>query len=185
MGGGVWLVRLVGAALAHCAMRSTRFVAAALLCVLSSNPQARQLEATVTRVVDGDTVWLQASAASDGKKPKPFKLRLQGIDAPESCQAWGAQATAALSARVLHQRVQIQARNKDDHSRTLGNIRCGMKTSAPGWSAKATHGAIATGATTGLTPSRSRRHKLPSLACLPTPAHRSRAGFARHMAHVF
>ena len=104
-------------------MRITRFVAAALLCVLSSNPQARELEATVTRVVDGDTVWLQASAASDGKKPKPFKLRLQGIDAPESCQAWGAQATAALSARVLHQRVQIQARNKDDHSRTLGNIR--------------------------------------------------------------
>ena len=104
-------------------MRPTRFVAAALICVLSSHSQARQLEATVTRVVDGDTVWLQASAASDGKKPKPFKLRLQGIDAPERCQAWGAQATAALSARVLHQRVQMQARSKDDYSRTLGNIR--------------------------------------------------------------
>jgi micrococcal nuclease len=96
--------------------------------VLGAAPlQARQLEATVTRVVDGDTVWLQASAepgtTANRKKAKPFKLRLQGIDAPESCQAWGAQATAALTARVLHQRVQVQTRSKDAYDRTLGNIR--------------------------------------------------------------
>ena len=84
---------------------------------------AEELEATVTRVVDGDTVWLQADTALNGKKTKPFKLRLQGIDAPELCQLWGAQASAALNARVLNQRVQVQTRSKDDFNRTLGNIR--------------------------------------------------------------
>ena len=103
-------------------MRIRGCVASVVLCTLAWPVQARQLEASVTRVVDGDTVWLQAGTAIGGKKPKPFKLRLQGIDAPESCQIWGAQATAALSKRVLHQRVQVQTRSKDDYSRTLGNI---------------------------------------------------------------
>ncbi len=92
-----------------------------LLCAASL--RAAELEATVTRVVDGDTIWLRASATSGLKGSKSFKLRLQGIDAPESCQAWGPQATSALTERVLHQRVQVQTRSKDDHDRTLGNIR--------------------------------------------------------------
>ena len=91
------------------------------LCALPAH--AAQREATVTRVVDGDTLWLQSTALAGGKKSKPFKLRLQGIDAPESCQAWGEKATAVLSARVLNQRVQVQTRSKDDYNRTLGNIR--------------------------------------------------------------
>jgi micrococcal nuclease len=100
-----------------------KLVVAATLIFALSSPQARQLEATVTRVVDGDTLWLQAGVDANGKKPRPFKMRLQGIDAPESCQNWGTQATAALSARVLNQRVQVQTRSKDDYDRTLGNIR--------------------------------------------------------------
>ncbi len=71
---------------------------------------------TVTRVSDGDTVWVKFDGA------KPFKLRLQGIDAPERCQAGGAEATAALSARVLRQRVRVETRAKDDYQRTLGNL---------------------------------------------------------------
>jgi micrococcal nuclease len=111
----------VGAALVGVAVNV--HIAIATLLLWAVQAQAAELEATVTRVVDGDTVWLQAAGKSDGKKSKPFKLRLQGIDAPERCQAWGAQATAALSARVLHQRVQVQTRSKDDYDRTLGNIR--------------------------------------------------------------
>jgi micrococcal nuclease len=100
-----------------------RKIAIALMLLCATALQAAQLQATVTRVVDGDTVWLQGSTAVNGKKPKPFKLRLQGIDAPESCQAWGSQATVALSSRVLNQRVQVQTRSKDDYDRALGNIR--------------------------------------------------------------
>ena len=101
----------------------TWLVATLLMAVCAVPAHGAPLEATVTRVVDGDTVWLQASALPSNKKPMPFKLRLQGIDAPESCQAWGAKATAALSARLLNQPVQVQTRRKDDYGRSLGNIR--------------------------------------------------------------
>lgn len=83
---------------------------------------ADSFEGVVTRVVDGDTVWVQTGGDTAGRKAKPIKLRLQGIDAPERCQAGGAQATAALSERVLHQRVQVHTRAKDDYQRTLGNL---------------------------------------------------------------
>ena len=83
---------------------------------------AATFEGTVSRVVDGDTVWVRAAGDGSGRNPRPIKLRLQGIDAPERCQAWGAQATAALSARVLHQRVEVSTRAKDDYQRTLGNL---------------------------------------------------------------
>ncbi len=92
-------------------------IAAALLCTAPAFA-AGSVEGVVTRVVDGDTVWVQ-TAGGEGRR---IKLRLQGIDAPERCQPWGAQATAALQARVLHQRVQVQTRAKDDYQRTLGNM---------------------------------------------------------------
>ena len=63
---------------------------------------AQALSGVVTRVTDGDTVWVRP----DEPKRKPVKLRLVGIDAPERCQAWGAQATAALAAQVLHRHVR-------------------------------------------------------------------------------
>ena len=112
--------------------RTWRRRACVVALVLSSSVSsfAATFEATVSRVVDGDTVWVRAvadvapdvAATAAGHRPKPIKLRLQGIDAPERCQAWGAQATAALEARVLHQRVQVQMHAKDDHQRALGNL---------------------------------------------------------------
>ncbi len=101
---------------AHCSA-----VALALLWA-SQASAADSFEGVVTRVVDGDTVWVQTGGDTAGRKAKPIKLRLQGIDAPEQCQAWGAQATAALQARVLHKRVQVQTRARDDYQRTLGNL---------------------------------------------------------------
>ena len=108
--------------------RTRRRLACVVALVLSSavSSFAATFEATVSRVVDGDTVWVRAVADAvpdvAGRRPNPVKLRLQGIDAPERCQAWGAQATAALEAHVLHQRVLVQTRAKDDHQRALGNL---------------------------------------------------------------
>ncbi len=102
-----------------CALRGAVMVSVLLA---AWTAQADTLEGIVVRVVDGDTLWLRADAAGSGKFAKPIKLRLQGIDAPERCQAGGAQATAALSERVLHQRVQVHTRAKDDYQRTLGNL---------------------------------------------------------------
>ena len=83
---------------------------------LSTTTQA--MTGVVTRVTDGDTVWVRP----DAPKRKPVKLRLVGIDAPERCQAWGAQATAALSEQVLHRRVEVPTRGVDPHGRLLGGL---------------------------------------------------------------
>ena len=53
------------------------------------------------------------------------KLRLEGIDAPESCQPWGPQATAALRERVLGRRVQVPEQGHDRYGRALGDLMLG------------------------------------------------------------
>ncbi|HEY2926401.1 thermonuclease family protein [Piscinibacter sp.] len=108
---------------------------------------AQAFSGVVTHVTDGDTVWVQPDAAGSATHRKPIKLRLQGIDAPERCQAWGAQAKAALESRVLHQRVRVRTRAKDSYERTLGNLRlAGVDVSAwmveqgHAWSYRYRHG---------------------------------------------
>ncbi len=50
-------------------------------------------------------------------------MRLDGLDAPERCQAGGAQARAALEARVLGRRVFVAARARDAYGRVIGTLR--------------------------------------------------------------
>lgn len=90
-------------------------VSMALTAMLS---QAADFGGVVTHVTDGDTLWIQPDAAG----AQAFKLRLQGIDAPERCQAWGSEARAALASRVLRQHVQVRTRATDTYDRQLGNI---------------------------------------------------------------
>ncbi len=78
--------------------------------------------ARVTRVFDGDTVWVQPL---DGSKYR--KLRLDGIDAPEICQPGGPAAREALSARVLQQTVWVRERAQDDYGRGLARLRLGQE----------------------------------------------------------
>lgn len=103
-----------------------RFLLAALICLqigaLSTPATAAQASratysGVVIRVVDGDTVWV-----SIGATQPPLKVRLQGVDAPEICQAGGLQARDALSGRVLGQRVTIASRAHDDFGRTVGTV---------------------------------------------------------------
>jgi micrococcal nuclease len=97
-------------------------VMALLACLVIPQLCAAQ-NAIVTRVSDGDTLWVRPLDA--GSKRRPIKLRLQGIDAPERCQTWGPQAQRALSSKVLHKEVQLQTRGRDDHERVLGNVWLG------------------------------------------------------------
>ena len=71
----------------------------------------------VTRVVDGDTLWLKT-----GTGTKPFSVRVGGIDAPEICQQGGVQARDALARRVLGQNVVVTSNARDDFGRTVGKI---------------------------------------------------------------
>ena len=96
------------------------FVAFALLmciCLQAGAAPRSAQSGVVTRVVDGDTVWVNTSPGHP-----PLKLRLQGIDAPEICQAGGMQAQAALKSRVLGQSVTVTSGVHDDYGRTVGTL---------------------------------------------------------------
>ena len=92
-------------------------VASALLCAAGS---CAALEGVVTRVSDGDTLWV---LPREGGKPR--KLRVQGIDAPERCQRGGREATDRLKALVLGQTVRVQEGPIDDHGRRLVRLMRG------------------------------------------------------------
>jgi micrococcal nuclease len=94
-----------------------RFIAcAALLLAFSAPAGARMFSAVVTHVSDGDTVWIRPAGAA------ALQLRLQGIDAPEICQEFGAQARDALAARVLRRQVRVVIRARDVYQRAVGRV---------------------------------------------------------------
>lgn len=92
-------------------------LAAFSLQVFTTVAEARIYNGVVTHVTDGDTFWVRTSTHGE-----PRKVRFQGIDAPESCQAWGSQATAALTQRVQFKTVQLNTRARDDYGRMLATV---------------------------------------------------------------
>lgn len=77
-------------------------------------------QGTVTHVSDGDTLWVQPDRGGEA-----VKIRIDAIDAPEICQAWGPESRAALAERVLHQQVAVQARAHDRFGRLVASISLG------------------------------------------------------------
>jgi micrococcal nuclease len=71
-------------------------------------------EARVTRVSDGDTLWVKPVAGGSYRK-----LRIDGVDAPEICQDGGTAAREVLARRVLEQTVVVRERRRDDYGRAL------------------------------------------------------------------
>ena len=100
-----------------------RRLAGLLLCAASALHGAGRAQAPsvqtawVSWVMDGDTVLLVTDAQRE-----PVRLRLQGIDAPESCQPGGQQAREALMARVLRKTVRVAALGEDSYGRQLGRL---------------------------------------------------------------
>jgi len=74
--------------------------------------------ARVTRVFDGDTVWVKPQAGGPYRK-----LRLLGIDAPEICQRGGETARDRLAARVLRQVVWVEEGAADTYGRGLARLQ--------------------------------------------------------------
>ena len=79
--------------------------------------QAEAYFAQVTRVSDGDTVWVRPEGGEALRK-----LRLQGLDAPEICQDGGVAARDALLAMVTGVRVGVSVKYQDDYGRGLARI---------------------------------------------------------------
>ncbi len=85
-----------------------------VFCAPLALAESKAYEARVTRVFDGDTLWVQP--LPDGRYRK---LRLDGIDAPEICQPGGTASRDALAGRVLQQVVTVHERARDDYGRAL------------------------------------------------------------------
>lgn len=81
----------------------------------------------VTHVTDGDTLWVRLAGGG-----KPVPVRIDGMDAPEICQAGGQAARAALASRVVRQTVILAVRRHDDYGRAVASVRVGGEDIA-GW----------------------------------------------------
>ena len=88
--------------------------------------RAQVRSGVVTRVLDGDTVWVKPTTRPQGAKAgEILKVRIVGIDAPEICQLGGPEALAALRGNVLGQTVTLTSpspRSQDDYGRVLATI---------------------------------------------------------------
>lgn len=74
------------------------------------------LEGRVVGVADGDTLTLLDA------DQETTRVRLAGIDAPESSQDFGSRAKQALSDRVFGADVQVRVSDIDRYGRTVGDI---------------------------------------------------------------
>ena len=75
----------------------------------------KSIVGTVTRVSDGDAIWVTDSA---GK----HKIRLDKIDAPESDQVFGKEAAQYLKDLVYGEEVEVRWAAKDKYGRILGIV---------------------------------------------------------------
>lgn len=73
-------------------------------------------EAKVVKVIDGDTVDVLTDANAK------VRVRLYGIDAPESKQAFGQKARQALTGAVASKTVMVVDHGQDIYGRLLGSI---------------------------------------------------------------
>lgn len=73
---------------------------------------------TVTHVTDGDTLWVRPRQGGS-----PRVIRIEGMDAPEICQAYGPAAREALAAQVQGRTVQVAPRRHDDYGRLLARLK--------------------------------------------------------------
>lgn len=71
---------------------------------------------TVAKVADGDTITVLNSNS------EKFRVRLSGIDAPESKQVVGKQATQYLTDIVLGQTVTVEYEKLDRYGRIIGVV---------------------------------------------------------------
>lgn len=89
---------------------------AAAVAVVALQVSAECVVGRVTRVSDGDTLWV-----SDAANVK-HKVRLDRIDAPEKDQPWGKESAAALRGWVYGRDVCVDYRKRDQYGRILGIV---------------------------------------------------------------
>ena len=88
----------------------------AALLYLSAAAQSQTITGKVVAISDGDTITVLDA------NNRQHKIRLDGIDAPESSQDWGSRAKQSLSDMVFGKTVTVISSKKDTYGRTLGKV---------------------------------------------------------------
>ena len=84
-----------------------------LLAVLAC---AETITGKVVGVMDGDTIEVLDATNI------PRRVRLEGIDAPEKAQPFGARSKQHLSDQVFGKQVEVQSNKTDKYGRTVGKV---------------------------------------------------------------
>lgn len=98
--------------------RACTAVSLVAVCLAGTVPGAAgaaAIDGQVDKVIDGDSVIFRPGGGA-----RPLEVRLQGIDAPEGCQAGGEDARDYLASFVLGKPATLQTRGRDAYGRTLG-----------------------------------------------------------------
>ena len=102
-----------------------RLIASLCLLLAAIAPAwADTMSGVVFVVIDGDTVLFKPDVYRAASRAF-LKVRLANIDAPEKDQPYGDDATRALSALVLNQRVEVTTVAIDAYGRTIAQIQQG------------------------------------------------------------
>lgn len=110
---------------AHWLVATKRLLMTALLLVLLLHATAHAvpliLQGRIVRVMDGDTVTLL------DERQTLHKIRLAGIDAPESAMPYGQKATLYLMSLVFGKDVEAVTYKQDRYGRTVATLMLGAQ----------------------------------------------------------
>ena len=84
--------------------------------LVSGVARAEIISGKVIGVMDGDTI----EVLSQGNSTR--RIRLEGIDAPEKAQPFGARSKQHLSETVFGKLVEVQSNKIDKYGRTVGKV---------------------------------------------------------------
>ena len=87
-----------------------------LFLFLSNFANAKTIEGLVVGVADGDTITVL------DQQKNTYKIRLQGIDAPEKKQAFGEKSKQSLHDLVHSKQVRIEYDKEDKYGRIVGKV---------------------------------------------------------------
>lgn len=77
-----------------------------------------QFSGKVVSIADGDTITVLVNT-------EQHRIRLEGIDAPESAQAFGTKAKQALGDKIFGKQVTVKWKSRDKYQRILGHVYLG------------------------------------------------------------
>lgn len=85
---------------------------------VGATPQGQDFVGRVVRVVDGDTLSVEAGGQT-------WRIRLEGVDCPERSQPWSRKATLLVSQRASGRVVRVQVKTTDRYQRLVARVLVG------------------------------------------------------------